>query len=539
MIRTIDATAAKRLVHGPGELAFLDIREAGEFGEGHPLFAAPLPYSRLELDAPALVPNPNVPLLLIDGGDGVAERAARRLAALGYSDIAIVAGGAPAWAAAGFTLFKGVNLPGKTLGELAEAAWHPPMITAETLADWRAAGRSFQLFDVRPPGEHAKMRVPGARCLPNGELPHRLPAAIADPDAPVVVACAGRTRGIIGVLGLKLAGVDGDVYALENGTQGWVLAGLELERGNEAEPFPELDPAARQLSAERARAVAERWSLPWIDAEGFRQLAADESRSLYLLDVRDAADRAAEPIPGAVHAPAGQLVQAVDQWVAIRRARIVLADDTGLRAAIAAFWLRQLGFETYILPGAPTAVERDALAARAAPMEPHLKLPGTITPQQAGEDARAGRAALLDLRPSRLYRQGHAAGSIWSRRPRLAAALERRPATVRLIADDAEMLALAAADLAELGVDDVRVVEGGLTGWREAGLPVEVTPDQPADAEMVDFLWFVHDRHDGNLESSRQYLAWEQGLVGQLDADERAEFQLTVAWQAVEKGIWA
>jgi rhodanese-related sulfurtransferase len=526
MIRIVDAAEAKALVHAPGELAFLDVREAGQFGEGHPLFAAPLPYSRLELDAPALVPNPDVPVLLIDGGDGVAERAARRLDGLGYRNIRVVAGGAPAWAAAGFTLFKGVNVPGKTLGELAEAAWHPPTVTAETLQGWREAGRGFSFFDVRPPAEHAKMRVPGARCLPNGELPHRLPAAAADPAAPVVVTCAGRTRGIIGVLGLRLAGIDGELYALENGTQGWALAGLELERGNQAEPFPALDEAARGLSAERARALAERWSLPMLDAEGFSRLAADASRSLYLLDVRDAAESAAEPVPGAVHAPAGQLVQAVDQWVAIRRARLVLADDTGLRAAIAAFWLRQLGFETCILPDAAAAVARDALAARPAPARPPLKPPATVAPRQAAEEARAGRDALLDLRASRDYRESHAEGSRWAIRPRLAEALTGEPRAVNLIADDAEIAALAAIDLAELGIGEVRLVEGGLAGWRASGLPVQSTSDSPADEEMIDFLWFVHDRHDGNLDSSRRYLAWEQGLIAQLDAQERGEFAL-------------
>jgi hypothetical protein len=34
----------------------------------------------------------------------------------------------------------------------------------------------------------------------------------------------------------------------------------------------------------------------------------------------------------------------------------------------------------------------------------------------------------------------------------------------------------------------------------------------------------VHDRHDGNKEAARQYLAWETGLLGQLDPQERAGF---------------
>ena len=43
-------------------------------------------------------------------------------------------------------------------------------------------------------------------------------------------------------------------------------------------------------------------------------------------------------------APGGQLVlQATDRWIAVRGARIVLLDDTGVRARMAAAWLRQMG----------------------------------------------------------------------------------------------------------------------------------------------------------------------------------------------------
>ena len=37
-----------------------------------------------------------------------------------------------------------------------------------------------------------------------------------------------------------------------------------------------------------------------------------------------------------VHAPLVQLVQATDRFIGVRRARLVLVDDTGLRAAVAA-----------------------------------------------------------------------------------------------------------------------------------------------------------------------------------------------------------
>jgi rhodanese-related sulfurtransferase len=474
--------------------------------------------------APALVPNPRVPVLLIDGGDGVAERAAQRLASIGYESIAAVSGGTPAWERAGFTLFKGVNVPSKTLGELAEMIWHPATIDAATLAQWRAEGRPFRLFDARPPAEHRKMTLPGAVCLPNGELAHRFPAAVRDQSTPVVVHCAGRTRGLVGAIGLRPAGIENPVFALENGTQGWALAELPLDRGRSAEPFPTLSEDALEIARARARRLSEERRIPWLARDDLRALAADEGRTLYLLDVRSAEEYRRGHPAGAVHAPAGQLVPATDHWVGLRRARLALIDDSGLRAALAAFWLRQLGYDPYVVP--LTEAERARLPARTA-------LPCFAPPQlamiSAGEAAaglEAGTHLLLDLRSSSAHRAGHPKCARWAIRPRLRGPAAVQRAIPVLIADDPGVAELAALDLQELGWPTPMLLEGGAEQWRRAGLPWETSPDRPSPEEAIDFLQFVHDRHDGNLESSRRYLAWEQGLVAQLDAEERAEFRL-------------
>lgn len=523
MTRTISAQDAKARIHSGDEVAFLDLREAGEFGEGHPFLAVPAPYSTLELAAPALVPRRDVPVILIDAGDGVAERAACRLADLGYKDVSSVDGGTPAWARAGFTLFKGVNVPSKTLGELAETVFHPKMIGPETLRAWRAEGREFGFFDTRPPAEYAKMRVPGAVCLPNGELAHRHDAVRSDPERPILITCAGRTRGIVGAIGLELAGV-GNVYALENGTQGWALAGENLERGNAVEPFPALSPAETEASAARAEAFAARHDIPFLDAAGFARLAEERARSLYLFDVRSAAEFAAGHIEGAIHALGGQLVQSTDQWVGVRHARIVLTDDTGMRAALAAYWLRQLGYATFVL----RAADADGVARAEAPPPPLAPLP-PVAPAEA-RARQEGGARILDLRSSRAHRDGAPAGALWTIRPRLdRSRLQTLPGGVPrealLLADDPRVAALAVPDLVEAGVKDIALIEGGFAAWREAGLPVG-RPDGPGEGEAIDFLVFVHDRHDGNLESSRRYLAWEQGLLAQLDPQERSVYAL-------------
>ncbi|MGQ7791738.1 rhodanese-like domain-containing protein [Faunimonas sp. B44] len=521
MTRRLSPAQAKALIEGPGESAFLDLREAGEFGEGHPLLAIPCPYSTLELRIGDLVPRRDAPVLLIDGGDGVAERAARRLEAAGYTDIAMVEGGAPAWRAAGFTLFKGVNVPSKTLGELAEAVWHPKTISAGELADWQATGRNFRFFDCRPPAEHAKMRVPGAVCLPNGELPYRFAAAVPDPETPVVVTCAGRTRGIVGAIGLAVAGIRNPVFALENGTQGWALAGQTLERGNRAAPYPEPMPDAKAAGAERARAIAARFAIPLIGRADLDRLADDPSRTLYRIDVRSAEEYAAGHLPGAVHAPGVQIVQATDQWIGVRRSRVVLLDDNCLRGVIAAFWLKQLGYEVFVMPGSdmlPDA-ETGIGASRRIPGLPEVPAIGAA---EARQRVAAG-AALIDLRGSQAHRAGAPDEAVWSIRPRLDRSPAAEAEEVVLVAerDDA---GLAALDLAELGVARTARFSGPMDDLARAGFAI--APRDVPPGEAIDFLAFVHDRHDGNLDASRRYLAWEQGLVAQLDGGERATFAL-------------
>ena len=521
MSREVSAAKAKSLVHDGAEIAFLDLREAGEFGEGHPLFAIPCPYSSLEARIPALVPRRSVRVLLIDGGDGVAARAASALEGLGYSEVLWIAGGAPAWTAAGYTLFQGVNVPSKTLGELAEHAWHPQTIDAPTLRRWQEEGRGFRFFDARPPSEYAKMRVPGAVCLPNGELAHRFPAAVEDPAAPVVVTCAGRTRGIVGVLGLRLAGIEAPVYALENGTQGWQLAGFKLERGNSAASFPSLDAAGAAVTRARADTLLARHGIAVFGRDAVAAWCADGSRTTYLFDLRAPEEIAVDPAPAFQPALSGQLVQVTDQWVGVHHARLVLLDDLGLRGAIAAFWLRQLGYEV--------AVARldDALRAL-APEDGPAALPpvASATAAEALAAVSAGRGCFVDLRGSSAFREGHVAGALWGIRPRLGR-LGLDPAQPVYLVGAEEVTAPAARDLAALGLAAVFTVAGGQPALVAAGAAVEAGPDVPTAEEAIDFLFFVHDRHDGNLDASRRYLAWEQGLIAQLDAAERAAFVLS------------
>ncbi|SHJ23386.1 Rhodanese-related sulfurtransferase [Roseomonas rosea] len=518
-MQLVDAPTLKAWLHDGAEIALLDVREHGQYGEGHPFYAVPLPYSRLELEVGRLVPRPATRVVLLDAGDGVATRSASRMEAMGYAAVHALEGGAAAWKAAGYELFAGVNVPSKSFGEMAEHVYHTPHISAPELAARQARGEKLVVLDGRPVDEYRKMTIPGSICCPNGELPLRIAALAPDPETTIVVNCAGRTRSIIGAQTLRHFGVPNPVLALENGTQGWYLADLPLDHGaDRLYPAPAGDLVAAQARAasHAARAGAEGVSVATLAA-----WMRDATRTTFLCDVRTPEEFAAGSLPGAQSTPGGQLLQATDQYVGVRGARLVLFDGEGVRAPMMAAWLRQMGWDAFVLS--------EGLAATLPAPPPALRpnLPALL-PLDAPGLAEAG-ATLLDLRPSMAFRAGHLAGAHWAIRPRL----DRVPSPsgpFLLIAAEEGVAQLAALDLAERGIAATHWHRADPAAWRAAGLAVEATPQDPPDAACIDFLFFVHDRHSGNKAAARQYLAWELGLIGKLDDRERA------AWRFLPPG---
>ncbi len=519
VLARVEPRTLKSWLHDAAEIALLDVREHGQYGESHLFFGVPLPYSRLEIDIGRLVPRRATRIVVYDDGElGVASRAGTRLRELGYANVHLLAGGTRAWKAAGFGLFAGVNVPSKAFGELVEHACHTPRVSARELAVMRERGEDVVVVDGRPLAEFRKMSIPGATCCPNGELAYRIDAIVRDSRVPIVVNCAGRTRSIIGAQTLIDLGVPNPVYALENGTQGWYLADLPLDHGA-TRRYPEM-PAVGADRRSRAAQLAARHGVRFVGDDEVERWLADESRTTYVLDVRTPEEHAAGTLPGVANAPGGQLVQATDQWVAVRGARIVLLDSDGVRAPVVASWLARMGHEAHVL-------ER-GIASRVRPHGDTAALPelATISAERLAARLAARDVAVVDVRSSMAYRAAHVPGSVWSIRPRLRELARRSGSPLVLVADDPGVARIAALALARAGIARVTLLEDGLDGWRARGLPLESTPNEPPDAACIDHLFFVHDRHDGNRESARRYLAWETQLLAQLDALERASFRI-------------
>ncbi|MBK5344689.1 cystathionine beta-lyase [Pseudomonas sp. TH49] len=521
MSQTVTPGQLQQWLFDGQEIALFDVREHGQYGEAHLFFGVNLPYSRLELEVRRLAPNPQVRLVIYDqnGGD-VAARSAQRLQALDYDHVHVLEGGAEGWQAAGYQLFAGVHVPSKAFGELVEEASHTPHVTAQQLADWQSRGEPLVVLDGRPFDEYRKMTIPGSVCCPNGELGYRIHDLVPDENTPIVVNCAGRTRSIIGAQTLINLGLKNPIYALENGTQGWYLEDFQLEHGSSRRyaDAVSVEPLAVQRVA--ATRLAERAGVKTVAAGQVAQWADEAGRSLFLCDVRTAEEFAAGSLSGAQHTPGGQLIQSTDLYVGVRRARLVLIDSDGVRAPIVASWLRQLGHDAYVLEGGVNS----GLALPAIEVDAEESLP-LISPLALADALKDNAVALVDLRPSMTFRKGHIAGSRWSIRSLLAThvADERRPLV--LLADDPLLAAYAAQELPEPQRAHLRLLDGGLAAWHAAGYTVEESPGTPANDQCIDFLFFTHDRHAGNKDAARQYLAWEIGLLAQMSDDEIASLK--------------
>ena len=517
---TISPQELHALLLGEAELALLDLREQGTFGESHLLYASCLPLSRLELRIGRLVPRRSVPVVLCDGGEGLAERGVPKLAALGYTDVRVLAGGVPGWEAAGYTVFSGINVPSKAFGEFIEHEFDTPSVSAEELKEMMDRGEGLVVLDSRPMDEFQVMSIPGGVCCPGAELVHRVGDAAPDPETLVVVNCAGRTRSIIGAQSLINAGVPNRVTALRNGTMGWHLAGYELARGRDDRP-PPRGAAWREGSARAAERLADRFGVEYVDAATLAAWRREaDARSLFLFDVRSPEEYREGHLADAVHAAGGQLVQATDDYIGTLGARIALVDDDGVRATLTASWLRQMGWEAYVVQG---ALEAEDLVSGSGPADlAGASAPALVTPLELEALVASERALVLDLADSRTFRRGHLPGAWHAVRadlPERLAGLPSRPVTV-LTSPDGVLAAFAAEDVK----GDVRVLDGGTAAWTAAGRDL-VSGEEDRIAANVNDVWLrPYDRGAGVEDAMQAYLDWEVDLVAQLARDGTARF---------------
>ena len=505
------------------ELALIDVRGQGAFSASHLLFAVSIPLSRLELMIGAVIPRRSTRIVVVDdpAQEALSERAAQRLDELGYGDVWVLDGGISRWQTEGFELFSGVNVPSKAFGEFVEHTFDTPRLSADEVKAMLDSGRDMVIVDSRPFTEYHRMNIPTATDMPGAELAYRIHDFAPDPDTFVVVNCAGRTRSIIGTQSLINAGIPNPVAALKDGTMGWHLAGFELENGSTREA-----PAPSAMGIEKAKAaaarVADRFEVPKVDAEAVAAWRRDDNRTTFLLDVRSPAEYAAGHLEGFRHAPGGQLVQATDEYVAVRNARIVLADDVEVRATMTASWLIQMGWRNvYVLAG---GISADAELVTDAP-DTHLGEPtaATVSVDELARDRDS--IAVIDIGLSNAYERVHIPGAIWCVRTRLQPVLAtQQRSRVVLTADDPVLVELALAEARSLTTTPVDALIGGNPAWVAAGQPTESGLTH-IEGDTDDVWYKPYEHREAQEKFMQDYLTWEVALVEQLERDGTTRFR--------------
>ena len=361
--------------------------------------------------------------------------------------------------------------------------------------------------------------------MPGADLVYRFKEMVPSPDTFVVVNCGGRTRSIIGAQSLIDAGVPNRVVSLKDGTMAWHLAGLGVVSGAAARA-PEVSAEGVAAARQRAEAVARRYGVPVIDRATLAQWQREaDRRTLYVMDVRDSAEYRAGHLPGSVMAPGGQLVQETDSWLGVWGARVVLVDDTGVRARMTASWLRRMGWDAVVLEG---GLDGDLERGTPEPKSDIFPLAGPEPATVQPSELRANPAIIVDLALSRQHRQGHIPGTWFAIRARLPEALDKLPAQGELVltSEDGTIARYAAAELRTRR--PVKVLAGGTAAWKAAGLPLE-TGMGPLASEPDDVALSARDRPADRERYMREYLAWEVDLVNQIARDTDCRFRLTPA----------
>jgi rhodanese-related sulfurtransferase len=532
-IRTIDiplvqAATVRQALLDRTEIALLDLREEDPYAQEHPLWAANLPLSKLELEAWERIPRRDTLVVLFGehAGRDLVPVAAKRLAALGYTRVFALDGGLDGWKAAGGEVFRDVNVPSKAFGEWVEHHRHTPSLEAEQVLALIEGKADVVVVDARRFDEYRTMNIPGATSVPGAELVLRIAELAPDPKTRVIVNCAGRTRSIIGTQSLVNAGIPNPVSALRNGTIGWLLAGQKLEHGAQR-GAPAVSEETVAVARERALAVAQRAGVKRTTLAGLAALSPRD-RTVYRLDVRTPEEYEAGHVPGFASAPGGQLVQETDHHAPVRGARIVLDDSDGVRAPMTASWLAQMGWDVYLLKGADAA-GRSATGAgkKAQPAPPAVR---TVTPQVVADWLAQAQAdpsvvQVLDFTSSANHVKGHVPGAWFAIRAQLADALAAVPKARRYVVTcGSSLLARFVAPelqaaLAVSGIDaEVLVLDGGNAAWAAAGLALE-TGDARLASPRTDRYRRPYEGTDAPRAAMQAYLDWEYGLVEQLERD--------------------
>ena len=200
------------------------------------------------------------------------------------------------------------------------------------------------LVDVRTREEYAAGHIPGFAWFPGGQAVQRADDTVAVKTGLVVFCCDGMARAAVTASWYRQMGFP-NVYAVAGGTTAWKAAGKSLAAGTD-EPVEPLVAAAH----ERVRQVA---------PSALAALLAS-SRPPVVLNVETSDRFAAGHVPGARWLSRSWLELRLAELAADKAAPLVVTDEDGHDAALAAATIAEMGYkDVAVLAGGMEAWQKE------------------------------------------------------------------------------------------------------------------------------------------------------------------------------------
>jgi rhodanese-related sulfurtransferase len=341
-VPTIEARELEACMRRGDDLVILDTRTPEEYGRhcipgGRSLPGGELPLRVTDIAAPA-----GATIVVNCAGRTRSIIGARVLQRMGLPNVVSLKNGTSGWVLAGLELEQGADrleLPEPSPEGAARAETFARRVADEDgvrLLDVkalrelmaRAGDEAVYLVDVRTEPEFTQGHIPGFWSFPGGQAVQRSDDVVAVHDAQVVFCCDSITRAAVAASWYRQMGFP-HVYAVDGGVRAWTGAGLPLESGPTKSPPFGLREATGAVPAVSPADLQSRLQAPGRSTVLF----VDTSRAF-----------AAGHVAGARWLPRGWLELQIDAVAPDREAQVIVTDQRGDQAPLAAVTLRELGY---------------------------------------------------------------------------------------------------------------------------------------------------------------------------------------------------
>ncbi|MBW3095810.1 rhodanese-like domain-containing protein [Pseudohoeflea coraliihabitans] len=215
----------------------LDMRALEAYRAGHIPGAIALPGGQAIQRTDDFLAVPGHPVVLVDDGRGQAALGGYWLRRMGFTDVAWLAGGYPAWARDARP--SACGRPKRSRIDLEELRDSVARLTPEELLGrFESDTAEIAILDTRTSREYAKAHLAGASWVPRGWLETYLQTADISARRSICLVARDEEQALLAARQLQVNGAQ-NVAVLSGQAKCWAAAGLPVETGGPA-PSPFL-----------------------------------------------------------------------------------------------------------------------------------------------------------------------------------------------------------------------------------------------------------------------------------------------------------